>query len=69
MFLKNPLKTFRTDISHFLIYIFAKQAFNSLSTNLTKWSNTLKKFVSNLTKNCVSVFDHTVGLAHKGLYI
>ena len=34
---------------------------NSLSANLTKWSNTLKQFV-----NCLSVFDHFVGLVLKG---
>ena len=32
----------------------------SLSANPTKWSNTLKQFVG-------CVFDHFVGLVHKGL--
>ena len=41
--------------------------FNSLSTNPTKWSNTLKQFVCNLPTNCLSVFDHFVKLALKGL--
>ena len=36
--------------------------FNSFSANLTKWSNTLKQFVG-----CLSVFDHFMGLALKGL--
>ena len=38
---------------------------NTLTTNPTKWSNTLKQFVG-----CwpMSVFDHFVGLALKGLY-
>ena len=40
---------------------------NSLSTNSAKWSHTLKKFVGNLATNCLSVFDHFVGLALKGL--
>ena len=40
---------------------------NPLSTNSIKWSNTLKKFVSNLPTNCFSVFDHSVGLALKKL--
>ena len=40
---------------------------NLLSTNPTKWSNTLKQFVSNLPTNCLSVFDHFVKLALKGL--
>ena len=47
----------------FLLYI----TFNPLSANSTKWSNTLKQFVGNLPTNCLSVFDHFVGLALKGL--
>ena len=38
-----------------------------LSTNPTKWSNTLKQFVGNLLTNCLSVFDHFEELALKGL--
>ena len=41
--------------------------FKPLSANFTKWSNTLKKFVSNLPTNCLNVFGHFVGLALKGL--
>ena len=41
--------------------------FNPLSANFTKWSNTLKQFVSNLGTNCLNVFDHFVKLALKGL--
>ena len=40
---------------------------NPLSANPTKWSNTLKQFVGNLPTNCLSVFDHFVILAVKGL--
>ena len=40
---------------------------NPLSTNPTIWSNTLKQFVGNLLTNCLSVFDHFVKLALKGL--
>ena len=40
---------------------------NSFSVNPTKWSNTLKQFVGNLPTNCLSVFDHFVGLALKVL--
>ena len=40
---------------------------NSLSTNPTKWSNTLKLFVSNFPTNCLSVFDHFAILALEGL--
>ena len=39
---------------------------NPLSTNPTKWSKILQ-FVDNLPTNCLSVFDHIVGLALKGL--
>ena len=41
--------------------------FNPLCANFTKWSNTLKQFVGKLPTNCLSVFDHFVGLAFKGL--
>ena len=40
---------------------------NPLNANFTKWSNTFKQFVSNLPTSCLSVFDHFVGLALKGL--
>ena len=40
---------------------------NPLSTNPTKWSNTLKQFVGKLPTNCLSVFDHFVKLALKEL--
>ena len=42
---------------------------NPLSANSTKWSNTLKQFVSNLPTNYLSVFDHFVGLGLQGLII
>ena len=41
--------------------------FNPLSANFIKWSNTLTQFVGNLPTNCLSMFDHFVGLALKGL--
>ena len=40
---------------------------NPLSANLTKWSNTLKQVFGNLPANCLSAFDHFVGLELKGL--
>ena len=43
------------------------KAFNSLSANPTKWSNTIKQFVGNLPTNCLNEFDHFVGLALIGL--
>ena len=42
---------------------------NPLSANFPKWSNTLKQFVPKLPTNCLSVFDHFVGLAFKGLKV
>ena len=42
---------------------------NCLSTNPTKWSNTLKQFVGILPTNRLSVFDHFVGLALKRLKV
>ena len=41
--------------------------FNPNSADFTKWSNTPKQFVGSLPTNCLSVFDHFVGLALKGL--
>ena len=44
-----------------------KSVVNPFNANFTKWSNTLKQFVGNLTTNCLSVFEHFAGLALKGL--
>ena len=43
--------------------------FNHLSSNPTKWSNTLKQFVGKLVTNRLSVFDHFLILALKVLII
>ena len=40
---------------------------NLLSTNLIKWSNTLKQFDGKLPTNCLSVLGHFLGLALKGI--
>ena len=40
---------------------------NLFGANFTKWSNTHKQFVGNLSMICLSVFNHFVGLALKGL--
>ena len=40
---------------------------NSLSANPKKCVNTLKQFAGNLPTNCLSGFDHFVGLALKRL--
>ena len=44
-----------------------RKIFNPLRANPTKWSNTLKQFVGKLPTNCLSVFDHCVGLVLKEL--
>ena len=41
--------------------------FNPLSANPEKWLNTLKQIVGNLPTICLSVFDHFMNLALKGL--
>ena len=53
----------------FFSYFFFHSAcsFNPLRDSFTKWSNTLKQFVGKLPKNYLSVLDHFVGLALKGL--
>ena len=44
-----------------------RQSFNPLNANPEKWSNTLKQIVGNLPTICLSVFDHFMNLALKGL--
>ena len=69
--------TFLTSIyiQHFTHYFFCNfvnistNIINPLSANPIKCSNTFKQFVSNLQTNCLSVFDHFVKLAFKGLKI
>ena len=65
---QNILKTFfelRTSSSpSFYVY---GLTLSSLSTNPTKWLNTLKQFVGKLQTNCLSVFDHFVRLGLKRL--
>ena len=40
---------------------------NPLNANPKKWLNTLKQIVGNLPTICLSVFDHFMNLALKGL--
>ena len=58
---------------HSLIYFRSIKAclsiYGPLRPIITKWSNTLKQFVGKLPTNCLSVFDHFVGLALKGLKV
>ena len=53
-------------LTEIISYVFTSQI-NTLSANLTKWSNTLKQFVSNLQTNCLSVFHDFVELALRRL--
>ena len=41
--------------------------FKPLNASPTKWSNTFNPFVSNLSTNYLSVFDHFLGLSLKVL--
>ena len=61
---KGPPKRFYGFVNHFLKNV---KGSNPLSANITKWSNTLKQFISKFQANCLSVFAHFVGLALKGL--
>ena len=63
-----------SDFEHRVVNIFLlnnwseyQNLVNPLSTNPTKWSNTLKQFVGKLPTNCLSVFGHFVKLELKGL--
>ena len=51
---------FQTDL------VCRNETLNTLSSNPTEWSNTLKQFVGKLPTNCLSFFDHFVGLPLKG---
>ena len=50
-------------------YRFYNGNLNALSANFTQWSKTLKQLVGKLPTNCLTVFDHFVGLALKGLMV
>ena len=50
-----------------VVFMFADRHRNKLSVNPTKWSNTLKTIRQQQPTNCLSVFDHFVGLAIKRL--
>ena len=53
----------------FLKFFMLLECLNPLSVNPTKCLNTLKQYLGNLLKNCLSVFDHFVGLALKRLRV
>ena len=60
---RQPLK----NLKGYGLFNLWKTAFNPLSANPEKWSNTLKQIVGNLPTICLSVFDHFMNLALKGL--
>ena len=64
---KSILRKSQLELFNKLIEENAFNFFNSLNANYTKWSNTLKQFVGKLSTNYLSVFDHFVKLALKGL--
>ena len=63
----NIAKFLKTPILKNICERLLMQMFNPLSSNFTKWSNTLKQFIGTLPTNCLSVFDYFMGLAFKGL--
>ena len=70
-YLHNNIKMLLMTKVHknFLLLKFVDRVFllvNPLNAKFTKWSNILKQFVGKLPTNCLSVFDHFVGLALKG---
>ena len=50
-----------------ILYYTKKFLLNPLNANPEKWSNTLKQIVGKLQTICLSVFDHFMNLALKGL--
>ena len=65
----NKIKSFKTIILFLCMQenkIFPKVNLYPLSANLTKWSKTVKQFVSNLPTNCFSLFDRFVEFVLKG---
>ena len=61
---KGLLKKFFGFVDHFMKNV---KGSNRLSTNIIKWSNTVKQFVGKLSINYLGVSDHFVGLALKRL--
>ena len=50
-------------------FVITETKLNPLNANPEKWSNTLKQIVDKLPTICLSVFDHFMNLALKGLNI
>ena len=63
----TSLTSYFTSYSSVSTVNFIQVNVNPFSANPEKWSNTLKQFVGKLPTNCLSVFDHFMNLALKGL--
>ena len=63
----RQLKKLVEQLARAYMKLISLAAISPLSANFTKCPNTLKQFVGKLPTNCLSVFDHFVGLALKGL--
>ena len=69
LYKKGVLRNF----TKFTVKELCQSLFLNKVAGLTKWSNTLKQFVSNMLMNCLGVFDHFVrpatllkkGLSHR----
>ena len=57
----------KNDITTSFLLCSMKKDINSFSANPEKWSNALKQIVTNLPTICLSVFDHFMNSALKGL--
>ena len=64
--MKDMIQVYSIDIENKFLKCL-KLFLNLLNANPTKWSNTLEQFVGNLPTNCLTMFDHFVGLTLKGL--
>ena len=70
MLLKSyGVNTASANTARFLKHTWSFSNIIPLRADPTKWSNTIKQLVGKLPTNCLSVFDHSVGLVPKGLCI
>ena len=65
--MSNRHKLFSILVAEYASFSHQATMLNPFSASFPKWSNTFKQFVGKLSTNCLSVFDHLVGLALKGL--
>ena len=65
--IRKWLENWLSSLQSLFHWLFLASPLTLLSSNPTKWSNTLKQFLGKLPTNRLSVFYHFVGLALKGL--